>query len=130
MRRCLLGLSFGLAVFPLIATAAERQWQKGTWSEVKVTRPRIVIGLQSGPYGRDGRGPQPAGMTEVRTYVIVTEDLRLEVKEPNPPPRRSVEALVGDLVVFAIEKKNVFVRDSDGTEHRLQLTKREERGRQ
>ena len=121
----LIGITLGLVVLLSgISAGAERQWRKGMWSEVKVTRPRVVIGLQSGPYNR---GNQPPAMTEVRTYVIVTEDLRLELKEPNPPPRRSVDALVGELVIFAVEKKNVFVLDSDGTEHRLQLTKREER---
>jgi hypothetical protein len=125
MRRALsaIGVVFLLCS---IAGAADspRRWQRGTWSEVKITRPKIVIGVQ--PKLRPGQTP-PA-MTLIRTYVIDTEDLRLELKEPSPPPRRSVEAMVGHPVTFALEKNTLYVRDDDGTEHRLQITKRQERG--
>ena len=104
--------------------AAERRWQQGTWVEVKVTRPKIVIGVRPKP----GPGQTPA-MTEIRTYVIATDDLLFEVKEPSPPPRRSVEAIVGEPVTFALEKNTVYVREDDRTEHRLQLTRKQERKR-
>jgi hypothetical protein len=118
-------LSAVIVAMVSIVGAADRNWQRGTWIEVKVTRPRIVIGVQP----RLGPGQTPT-MTEIKTYVIDTEDLRLELKEPAPPPRRSVEAIVGQPVTIALEKNTLYVRDSDGTEHRLQVTKRQERKRQ
>ena len=113
----------GLAILACsIVVAADRRWQRGTWIEVKITRPRIVIGVR--PKLRPGQTPT---MTEIRTYVIDTDDLRLELKEPSPPPQRSVEAMVGHPVTFALEKNTLYVRDDDGTEHRLQVTKKQER---
>ncbi len=92
--------------------AADRTWQTGKWTAVKVTRPRVTIGLSGRPFGG---APQDARLTEYRTYVIETDELRLELREPVPPPQRSVDALVGLPVTFAIEKKIVYVRDEDGT---------------
>ena len=113
----------GLAILATsLLVAADRRWQRGTWIEVKITRPRIVIGVRP----RLGPGQTPR-MTEIRTYVIDTDDLRLELKEPSPPPQRSVEAMVGYPVTFALEKNTLYVRDDNGTEHRLQVTKRQER---
>lgn len=100
--------------------AADRYWQQGTWTEVKITRPKVVIGVKPRP-----EPGQPPRMTEIRSYVITTADLRLEVKEPSPPPRRPVTAIVGLPVTFAVENNIVYVRDDDGTEYKLQLTKRE-----
>lgn len=102
------------------AFAADRYWQQGTWTQVKITRPKIVIGVKPKP--EPGQAP---AMTEIRSYVITTADLRLEVKEPSPPPRRPVAAIVGLPVTFAVENNIVYVRDDDGTEYKLQLTKRE-----
>jgi len=114
--------SFVLFVFAACASviAADRYWQQGAWAEVKVTRPKVVIGVKPKP-----EPGQAQPMTEVRTYVITTADLRLEVTEPSPPRRRQVVAVVGLPVTFAIEGNTVYVRDDDGTEYRLQLTKRE-----
>lgn len=100
---------------------AERIWQTGTWLEIKVTRPRIVIGLQPSPYGP---GPQTPRMTEVRTYVIETDDQRFELADVMPASRRTVDALVGERVTFAVDKNTIYVRDPDGTEHRLRITKK------
>lgn len=66
-------------------------------------------------------------MTEIRTYIIDSHSLRLELKEPTPPQRLSVEAIVGERVVFALEKNTVYVQQSDGTEHRLRVTKKHEK---
>jgi hypothetical protein len=110
-----------LASLAIVAVAAERNWQTGTWGEVKVTRPRVVIGVQSAPSRPGTRTP---AMTEIRTYVIDTDELRLELKEPAPAPRRPVDAMVGERVTFALEKNAVYVREADGTEVRLQVTKR------
>jgi hypothetical protein len=112
-----------LALWPVHSAAAERKWQKGTWTDVKIERPRFVIGVQPRPSGPAAEAPP---MTVIRTYVIETEDLRLELKEPMPPSRRAVAAMVGDAVIFALEKNTVYVREPDGTEHRLQVTKKSE----
>jgi hypothetical protein len=101
------------------AAAADREWRSGIWAEVKVTRPKFVFGVQQ-------RNPvtQAPEMTLVRTYVIQSEDLRLELKEPMPRPGRPVDALAGEPVTFALEKNTVYIRGDDGIEYRLQVTKR------
>ena len=109
----------GMMLLASSLTAAERDWQDGTWAEVRVTRPRIVIGVRPRP----SPGSSAPAMTEIRTYVIDTKDLRLELKEPTPPPHRSVDAMVGERVRFALEKNTVYIRASDGVEHRLRVTK-------
>jgi hypothetical protein len=104
----------------VIATpAAARDWRRGIWVEVKIKRPKFVFGVQP-------RNPvtQLPEMTVIRTYVIDADDVRLELKEPTPAPGRSVDALVGDPVTFALEKNTVYIRGDDGTEYRLQVTKR------
>jgi hypothetical protein len=116
-------LGLFLAAWSVGSVAAERKWQKGTWADVKVERPRFVIGVQPRPSGPAAEAPP---MTVIRTYAIETEDLRIELKEPMPPSRRAVAAMVGDAVVFALEKNTVYVRETDGTEHRLQVTKKSE----
>jgi hypothetical protein len=68
-------------------------------------------------------------MREIRTYVIDTDDLRLELKEPTPRPARSIDALVGDRVRFAIDKKTVYVRGAGDTVYRLQVTKQIKKGK-
>jgi hypothetical protein len=101
------------------SAAADREWRRGVWAEVRVTRPKFVFGVQQ-------RNPvtQAPEMTLVRTYVIHADDLRLELKEPNPRPGRPVDALVGETVTFALEKNTVYIRGDDGVEYRLQVTKR------
>jgi hypothetical protein len=123
MRKALTAVGVVLLAGAMVG-AVDRRWQRGTWSEVKITRPRIVIGVQP----KLGPGQTPPTMKEIRTYAIDTQDLRLELKEPTPPPQRSVEAMVGQPVTFALEKNTLYVRDDDGTEHRLQVTKKQERG--
>jgi hypothetical protein len=112
-----------LAGWSVGSDAAERKWQKGTWTDVKIDRPRFVIGVQPRPSGPASEAPP---MTVIRTYAIETEDLRIELKEPAPPPRRPVDAIVGDAVTFALEKNTLYVRETDGSEHRLQVTKKSE----
>jgi len=120
------GVSAAVVVLLLCAGlgAADRRWQQGTWLEVKITRPKIVIGVRPKPTPGD-----PPRMTEIRTYVIGTDDLRLEVRELSPPPRRPVDATVGEPVTLAFEKNTVYILEDDGSEHRLQLVKKEERRR-
>ena len=63
-------------------------------------------------------------MADVRTYVIETDTLRLEIEDVVPIGRRSLDVSIGDRVTFAVDKKSVYVRDADGKEHKLRLTKR------
>jgi hypothetical protein len=118
MRRAFL-FAIALATTSASVATADRDWRRGIWAEVKVTRPKFVFGVQ--PRNPVTQAPE---MTIVRTYVIDAEDLRLELKEPTPRPMRPVDALVGEPVTFALEKNTVFIRGDDGTEYRLQVTKR------
>src|SRR5262245_5688554 len=120
MRRTPFLVIASIVVSAMVASAADRAWRRGIWVEVTVKRPRFVIGMQPSPRNR-GQSPE---MTVVRTYVIDSEDLRLELKEPMPAPLRSVDAMVGDEVTFALEKNTVYVRGTDGIEYRLQVVKR------
>ena len=63
-------------------------------------------------------------MADVRVYAIETDDLRLELKDVVPVGRRSIEVIIGTAVTFAIDKNSVYVKDADGTEHKLRLTKK------
>lgn len=63
-------------------------------------------------------------MADVRTYVIETNELRLELQDVVAVGRRSVDAIPGTPVTFAFNKNKVYVRDSDGTEHTLRVTKK------
>ena len=38
--------------------------------------------------------------------------------------KRSVDAVVGQPVTFALEKNTVYVKDADGAEHKLRVTKK------
>jgi hypothetical protein len=59
--------------------------------------------------------------------VIETSDLRLELKDTVPLGSfGSFDATVrlGASVTFAVNKNLVSIRNADGTEHRLRITKR------
>jgi hypothetical protein len=68
-------------------------------------------------------------MADVRRFVIETDDVRLEMEDTVPVGRRSIDVTVGGMVTFALEKNAVYVRDPDGTEHKLRLIKKIERAR-
>ena len=104
-----------------VAAAAEREWQKGEWREVSVERPRVSIGVVT----RDpnNRTPQAASAREVRKYVIETGTHRLELRQDGTADTPRLDAEIGEPVTFAIEKKNVYVKDPHGREHRFTLTK-------
>ena len=118
-------IGLGIAWLTLLAAggfAAERPWQTGTWAEVKTTRPRVVFGLQPSP---NGPGPYtPPATTLVRVYVIETDVLRFELTDVLPASLRTVEAVVGEEVTFAVDKNTLYVRGPDGLEHRLRVTKK------
>lgn len=71
---CLLGAT-------VMSAGKERAWQTGTWHDVQVVRPKIVFGVTGRPLNDRPSPPFPPAMMEVRTYVIETEALRLEVRE-------------------------------------------------
>ena len=102
--------------------AAERSWQTGTWADVRTTRPRVVFGLQPSP---NGPGPRTLPATTlVRIYVIETDVWRFELTDVAPASRRTVDAVVGEAVTFAVDRKTLYVRDRNGFEHRLRVTKK------
>ena len=107
--------------------AAERQWQTGTWGDVTTKRKLIDFGPGASPFGRAGTQPSMRAMADVRNLVIETDALRIEMEDTVPIGRRSIDPVVGAAVMFALEKKAVYVRDEEGREHKLRLTKKVER---
>jgi hypothetical protein len=61
---------------------------------------------------------------EVRTYVIETDGLRLELKENTTADARRIDATVGETVTFALEKNTVYIKQGEAGEHRLSVTKK------
>ena len=119
MRRLLLLFSVALVAANVRAGAVERAWQTGTWVDSQVVRPKIVFGI-----GRDPRsGAPPPPVIEVRTYVIETDDLRLELKENTTADASRLDVDIGGPVVFALEKKTVYIRVKETTERQLIVTK-------
>jgi hypothetical protein len=117
-----LALAFAIGMMTVNATAAgpERAWQTGTWRGVQIVRPKVVFGVTRAP--RVG-SPAPA-IAEVRTYIIETDDLRLELKENTTADAKRVDATVGEPVTFAIEKNTVYIKEAEGAEHKLSVSKK------
>jgi len=88
----------------------------------------VDFGPGASPFGGNGGGRPPSpsmrAMADVRTYVIETDDLRLELEDVVQVNTRSIDAVIGLPVIFALEKSSVYVRDSDGIEHKLRVTKK------
>jgi len=63
-------------------------------------------------------------MADLRTYIIETDELSLELEDVVQVNTRSIDAVIGLPVTFALEKNSVYVRDSDGVEHKLRVTKK------
>lgn len=103
------------------ASAAEREWQTGTWRETKVERPKVLFSVQS----RDPNStlPRTAAAREIRTFVIDTSTHRLELRQDATVDTPRIDVLIGQPVQIAIEKKTVYVKDSEGKEHKLSLRK-------
>ncbi|MGH9144193.1 MAG: hypothetical protein ACRD2I_23900, partial [Vicinamibacterales bacterium] len=68
--------------------------------------------------------PAMRAMADVRTYVIETDQLRLELEDVVRVNKRSLDAVVGLPVTFALERSSVYVRDADNVEHKLRVTKK------
>ena len=117
-----------LVAMTTLSLAAERHWQTGTWGDVTTKRKLIDFGPGASPFGRAG-AQQPAmrAMADVRLFVIETDALRIEMEDTVPIGRRSIDPVVGAAVTFALEKRAVYVRDGEGREHKLRLTKKIDR---
>ncbi|HTK28132.1 MAG TPA: hypothetical protein VL309_01180 [Vicinamibacterales bacterium] len=112
------------AVLAVPAAGRERHWQTGKWVDVGIQRQIVDFGPGSSSFDPRGRGASMRAMADVRTYVIETDTLRLELQDVVAVNKRSVDAVVGAPVTFALEKNTVYVKDDDGTEHKLRVTKR------
>jgi hypothetical protein len=124
MRHLTLALTICLATTTLGSAGKERFWQTGTWRDVHVAIPKVAFGVGGRPAG-GGTGPPSAPVKmEVRTYVIETDELRLELKENASSDFRRIAAKVGEPVTFALEKNTVFIKEAEGVEHRLSVTRK------
>ena len=112
----------------VLGLAAERKWQTGTWGEVTTKRRFVDFGPGSSPFGQSGpSSPSMRAMADIRHFVIETDSMRLELEDTVSIRRRSLDATAGEKVTFALDKKTVYVRDADGTEHKLRVVKRIDR---
>jgi hypothetical protein len=114
--------SLVLMVFAATAAiGAERQWQQGVWRDVQIERPKVSFGIGT----RDpSRGNLPPAIREIRTYVIETDDLRLELKETTTADAPRIEATIGESVTFAVEKNTVYIKLSETKERKLSVVKK------
>jgi hypothetical protein len=113
-----------LALVSLVG-GAERHWQTGKWIDVNVKRKMVDFGPGASPFGGGQRSaPTMRSMADVRTYVIETDDLRLELEDVVQVNTRSIDAVIGLPVTFALEKNSLYVRDGEGVEHKLRVTKK------
>jgi hypothetical protein len=120
MKHLALALAIGMMTVNATAAGPERAWQTGTWRGVQIVRPKVVFGVTRAP--RVG-SPAPA-IAEVRTYIIETDDLRLELKENTTADAKRVDATVGEPVTFAIEKNTVYIKEAEGAVHKLSVSKK------
>ena len=104
-----------------VLMAAERVWQKGTWRDAKVERPRVLFSTQTRDPNSDL--PRTTAAREIRTYVIETETLRLELRQDATVDTPRIDVLIGLPVTFALDKKTAYIKDQDGKEHRLSVRK-------
>lgn len=110
-----------------VLAAKDRQWQTGKWIDVSVKRRMVDFGPGASPFGSGGGRPSTPSMraeADVRLYVIETDTLRLELEDVVKVNTRSLDAVVGLPVTFALEKNSVYVKDSAGVEHKLRVTKK------
>ncbi len=126
MRGAILGFCIlSACVHP--AVAAGRQWQTGTWTDVAVKRQMVDFGPGASPFARSRPDPAMRAMADVHVYVIETDALRIELEDVVRVNKRSLDAIVGQPVTFALDKKAVYIRDAAGIEHKLRLTKKTEK---
>lgn len=129
MRSRIISVGALLVLLAAAAAARERQWQTGTWVDVGVKRQMMDFGPGSSSFDPRGRGAGMRALAEVRTFVIETDVLRIELQDVVSVNHRSVDAVIGQPVTFALEKNTAYVKDEDGTEHKLRVTKKTEKAR-
>jgi hypothetical protein len=112
------------ACMAVVANAADRQWQTGTWTEFSVQRQMMEFGPGVTPFDRGRRTSSMRAMADVGLYVIETAVLRLELKDVRPINKPGFDAIVGQPVTFALERNAVVVRGDDGLEYKLRVTKK------
>ena|SRR5438309_6959652 len=115
-----------------ISSAAERHWQTGTWKDIGTRRDSWVAG--TAPFGTPAAKavtppapPLDPGTPEVGTYVIETSELRLELEDTAPIGSFGsfdASVAIGASVTFAVNKNVAYIRNADGTEHRLRIIKK------
>jgi len=93
---CALGFIVGMLIVCPLGSAAERNWQTGTWRE----------------------------SADARTYVIVANAVRLHLEDVPATEQRAIEAPAGTVVKFAVEGNRAFVVDRNGAEHELRVVRR------
>lgn len=118
-KRVALSLAIGVLCGFAALGAAERVWQTGTWRDAKVEIPRVLFSVQT----RDPNGnvPRTAPARETRTYVIETDTLWLELRQDATVDTPRIDAVIGQPVTLALEKKTAYVKDEDGREHKLSV---------
>jgi len=127
--RSIMRFSILCVILALVPTlhAAERHWQTGKWIDVNVKRRMVDFGPGASPFGggqQSAPAPTMRAMADLRTYIIEPDELRLELEDVVQVNTRSIDAVIGLPVTFALEKNSVYVRDSDGVEHKLRVTKK------
>jgi hypothetical protein len=116
-----------VGVFVSNLSAADRKWQTGTCTDVGLKRTAAV---GDPVHERMPPGFNTPVLTEVATYVIETDDHRLELQDMMAVGRESFDlnVTVGKSVTFAVEKKTAYIK-LDGREYRLLVTKSERKKR-
>jgi hypothetical protein len=114
-----------LVAFALsLVHAAQRKWQTGTWIDIGTARTPWI----GDPASARLLGPRAARaeMTLVSTFVLETDDERIELQDVVPFGQNGSfeeQVTIGRSVTFAIEK-TAYIRGAGGKEYRLLLTKR------
>jgi hypothetical protein len=126
MTRAKLQLVFFLVVTAIATTAwpADKVWQKGTWRDAKIERQKVVFGVApNNPNSGVPRTSPPAAM-ERRSYVIETDALRLDIRLDATVDTPRLDVVIGQPVTFAMEKNDIWIKDDEGHEHRMKISKK------
>ena len=105
------------------AWSADRVWQQGVWRDSQSKRAKVVFGIAPNNPNSGAPRTAPPASQEVRSYVIETDDLRIEFKENTTVDAPRIDVLIGQPVTFALEKNTIYIKGADGREHKLSVTK-------
>ena len=109
-----------------VCQAADREWQTGRWTDVEIVRPKVVFGIV--PRDPTAGGQRSPAVVEDRLYVIETDALRVEFQQKAALDRR-IDAIIGEPVIFALEKNTIYIKDARGKEHKLSVKKKTAKAR-